>query len=173
MEWFAFFEKGIWFGCAAMGFGILFNVPPRTLFIIWILAATGGLLKLLLVHFGYNVILASLAGSTLIGVTSVWAAHNKHAPPLVFAIPSVIPLVPGVFAYKMMLGFIKLAGSTLVENYNQILAETVNNSLKMLFILMSLAVGVAFPTLISRKSSIKYMNFFKRKNEAEKESAIS
>jgi uncharacterized membrane protein YjjB (DUF3815 family) len=165
MNWLAFFEKGIWLGFAAMGFGILFNVPQRTLFIIWILGALGGLSKFLLVHYGFSVILASFAGSTLIGILSVYSAHNKHAPPLVFAIPAVIPMVPGVFAYKMMLGLIKLAGNTPVAAYGQILDETVNNGLKVFFILMCLSVGVSFPTLVTGKSSIKEIKLFKAKDK--------
>ena len=163
MFWIEFLEKGIWLGLAAMGFGILFNVPPRTLFIIWILGALGGLTRLALVKAGYSVVLASLAGSVLIGILSVYAAHNKHAPPLVFAIPSVIPMVPGVFAYKMMLGLIKLAGNSTFDGYNQVLDETINNGLKVFFILMCLSVGVAFPTLITGKSSIKDIRLFRGK----------
>ena len=34
-------EKGIWFGFAALGFAILFNVPQRTLLIIWSIGALG------------------------------------------------------------------------------------------------------------------------------------
>jgi uncharacterized membrane protein YjjB (DUF3815 family) len=167
MDWLVFFEKGIWLGFAAMGFGILFNVPQRTLFTIWILAALGGLIKFLMVHSGFSVVLASLAGSTLIGILSVYAAHNKHAPPLVFAIPSVIPMVPGVFAYKMMLGLIHLAGNKVNEGFDQVLNETVNNGLKVFLILMCLSVGVAFPTLVTGKSSIKDIKLFKEKIKAD------
>jgi uncharacterized membrane protein YjjB (DUF3815 family) len=165
MEWFQWVEKGIWLGFAALGFGILFNVPQRTLLIIWFLGAFGGLCKSALLLTGANVVLASLCGAVLIGVLSVFAAKNKHAPPLVFAIPSVIPMVPGVFAYKMMLGLIKLAGNVPLENYSQILNETINNGLKVFFILMSLAVGVAFPTLVTGKSSTKDMRLFSRKSK--------
>jgi len=162
MEWFSFFEKGIWFGFAALGFAILFNVPPRTLVIVWLLAAVGGLTKLLMLHFDIGVVMASFGGASVIGILSIPAAHNKHAPPLVFAIPAVIPMVPGVFAYKMILGLIKLAGDPNTSLYPQILSETVNNALKVLFILMSLAVGVAIPMLITRKNSIKDIKIKKK-----------
>jgi uncharacterized membrane protein YjjB (DUF3815 family) len=165
MDWISFFEKGIWFGFAAFGFGILFNVPARTLFTIWILAALGGLVKTIIVHLGYNVVLASLGGASLIGILSVYAALNKQAPPLVFAIPAVIPMVPGVFAYKMMLGLIRLAGTAPVDSYEIILTETVNYGLKVLFILMAISVGVAFPTLIGSRSSTKDLDFFKHKRD--------
>ena len=149
-------EKGIWFGFAALGFAVLFNVPQRTLIVIWMLGAAGGLTKLLLMQASIGIVVATLAGAAVIGILSVSAAHNKHAPPLVFSIPSVIPMVPGAFAYRMMLGLIKLAGTAVTDpTYHQTLAETTSNGLKTMFILMSLAAGVAIPMLISRKDTIK------------------
>jgi uncharacterized membrane protein YjjB (DUF3815 family) len=162
MDWLAFFEKGIWFGFAAVGFSILFNVPPRTILIVGILGALGGLTKLFSIHLGASVLLASLLGASLIGILSIQAAHNKHAPPLVFSIPAVIPMVPGVFAYQAILGLITLTGNPSNPDYNQILAHTVNNGLNAIFILMSLAVGVAIPMLITRKSTAKHIKIRKK-----------
>jgi len=156
LEFLMILEKGIWFGFAALGFAILFNVPQRTLKIIWLIAAAGGLTKLVLIQFNIDIVIATFAGATLIGILSVYAAHNKHAPPLVFSIPSVIPMIPGAFAYRMMLGLIQLSGTAVSSNtYFQTLAETTSNGLKTMFILMALAVGVAIPMLISRKETIK------------------
>ena len=149
-------EKGIWFGFAALGFAILFNVPQRTLLIIWLIGATGGLTKLMLMQCDIGIVISTFAGASLVGILSVYAAHNKHAPPLVFSIPSVIPMIPGAFAYRMMLGLMKLAGTAVPnDTYYQTLAETTSNGLKTMFILMALAVGVAIPMLISRKETIK------------------
>ncbi|MEI6142228.1 MAG: threonine/serine exporter family protein [Mariniphaga sp.] len=156
LEFLMILEKGVWFGFAALGFAVLFNVPQRTLIIIWMLGAAGGLTKLLLMQANIGIVVATLAGAAVIGVLSVSAAHNKHAPPLVFSIPSVIPMVPGAFAYRMMLGLIKLAGTAVTDpSYHQTLAETTSNGLKTMFILMSLAAGVSIPMLISRKDTIK------------------
>ena len=149
-------EKGIWFGFAALGFAVLFNVPQRTLKIIWLIAAAGGLTKLMLMQCNVGIVVATFAGASLVGLLSVYAAHNKHAPPLVFSIPSVIPMIPGAFAYRMRLGLMQLSGTAVSnETYYQTLAETTSNGLKTMFILMALAVGVAIPMLISRKETIK------------------
>jgi len=156
MDFINILEKGFWAGFAALGFAILFNVPQRTLLIIWSMGALGGLLKFLLLGLEVNIVLASLAGASLIGVLSVYAAHNKHAPPLVFSIPSVIPMVPGTFAYRMMLGCMELVGtSSNSETYLKTLAETTNNGLKAIFILIALSAGVAIPMLVTRKDTFK------------------
>jgi uncharacterized membrane protein YjjB (DUF3815 family) len=156
MDFINILEKGFWAGLAALGFAILFNVPQRTLFVIWAMGALGGLTKFLLLGAEVNIVLASLAGAALIGVLSVYAAHNKHAPPLVFSIPSVIPMVPGAFAYRMMLGCMELAGTgSNSETYLKTLAETTNNGLKAIFILIALSAGVAIPMLVTRKDTFK------------------
>lgn len=156
MDLLSIFEKGIWAGFAALGFAVLFNVPQRTLIMIWAMGAMGGLTKFLLLELQVSIVPASLVGATLIGVLSVYAAHNKQAPPLVFSIPSVIPMVPGAFAYRMMLGCMELVGTpSNSPNYLNTLAETTNNGLKAIFILIALSAGVAIPMLVTRKDTFK------------------
>lgn len=157
-----FLEKGLWFGLAAVGFAVLFNVPVRTLLPTFIMAALGGLTKLMLLHLDLNVILATLLGAAVIGTLSIPFAHYKHSPPPIFAIPAVIPMVPGIFAYRMMLGLINLAGNINPETYQQILSETINNGIKVMLILMSLAAGVGIPMLVTRKESAKDIRFKSR-----------
>ena len=154
MSWLVILEKCLWFGSAALGFSVLFNVPPRTLSIVWLLGAAGGFVKLLALDFGVGPVMASFLGASAVGLLSIPAAHNKHAPPLVFSIAAVIPMVPGVFAYRMMLGIIQLTGEV-GDAYGPVLSETVNAGAKTLFILMALAVGVGFPNLLTRKESAK------------------
>ena len=147
--------KSIWAGFAAIGFAILFNVPRRTIFPIWVLGAIGGLIKFSAMHFETGIVLASFLGATVVGIISVKLAHMRNSPPLVFSTPSVIPMVPGFFAYKMMLGLIALTSIENTDAYLQTLIETVNNGAKMMFVLISLGTGVAIPMLLSRKESIK------------------
>jgi uncharacterized membrane protein YjjB (DUF3815 family) len=158
MDW-IIVEKSVWFGFAAVGFAVLFNVPVRTLVATFTMGVVGGFIKFGLIHLGLNIILASFAAAVIIGVLSISFAHIRHAPPPVLAIPSVIPLVPGILAYRMMLGLIKLSGDIPKEAFNQALFETVNNGLKVMFILMGIAVGVAVPMLLTRKDSAKHIKF--------------
>ncbi|WP_069660792.1 threonine/serine exporter family protein [Arcticibacter eurypsychrophilus] len=164
MEIFLLTEKCIWFGLGAAGFAVLFNVPSKTLIYIAFMGALGGFLKVTLMHFyETNVIISTLCGATLIGFLSVYFAHKTHSPPPVLAIPACIPMIPGKFAYKMVLGLVNLSGDIDHSTYTQVMSETVNNGLKVVFILMSIAGGVGIPLLISRKESSKGMRFRKRK----------
>jgi uncharacterized membrane protein YjjB (DUF3815 family) len=155
--------KSFWAGIAAIGFAVLFNVPRRVLFSIWSLGAIGGMIKFSAMHFESGIVLASFLGATVIGIISIQMAHMRNSPPLVFSIPSVIPMIPGVFAYKMMLGLIALTEIEKTDVYLQTLIETVNNGAKMSFVLIALGIGVALPMLITRKESIKKSEFNKGK----------
>jgi uncharacterized membrane protein YjjB (DUF3815 family) len=64
-------------------------------------------------------------------------------------------MVPGFFAYKMMLGFIALTSIEDTDIYMHTLMETVNNGAKTAFILASLGIGVAIPMLITRRETVK------------------
>ena len=150
MNWIEILERCIWFGFAAMGFAVLFNVPPRTLVTIWLLGAVGGFVKLVMLKLGLGSVMASFLGASTIGLLSIPAAHNKSAPPMVFSIAAVIPMVPGVFAYRTIVGLVQLTGD-IASSYPQTLSETVNNGAKAMFILMALAVGVGLPNIITRK----------------------
>lgn len=147
--------KGLFAGIAAIGFSILFNVPSRTLPAIGSLACIGGIIKFSCLNLDTNIILASLIGASAVGILSIVSARRFYAAPLIFSIPSVIPMVPGAYVYNMMLGFIDLTVINNNQEYIQILLSTINNGLNALFIVMSLAVGVAVPMLIARKESIK------------------
>ena len=162
MDWSILLEKCFWFGLGAVGFAVLFNVPRRTLAAIFIMGAAGGLTKTVMLLLNLNVILATFIGAALVGFLSIIFAHKKHAPPPIFAIPAVIPMVPGILAYRMMLGLITLAGTINDVTYTHVLAETVNNGLKVMLILMSLASGVGVPMLLTRKDSAKEIRFGKK-----------
>lgn len=162
MNWLDIGASCPWFGFAALGFAVLFNVPPRALVAVWLLAVAGGFVKLVTLGLGLGPVTASLLGASTIGVLSIPAAHNRHAPPMVFSIAAVIPMVPGVFAYRTMIGLVQLTGEV-DSAYQQALSETINNGAKALFILMALAVGVALPNIVMRLDSAKQMKIGKRK----------
>ena len=156
-NWLLFLDRWFWLGIGAIGFAILFNVPQRTILTIFLMGAFGGSLKFAVLALGGNIVMASFFGAMLVGFASIIAAHYKHSPPFVLAIPAVIPMVPGAFAYRAMLGVIHLTGKIDHTTFLTILEETVDNGLKAFFVLAALALGVSTPMLISRRESAKNM----------------
>lgn len=155
MEIIQILERMIWPGLAAIGFAILFNVPKRTLWVIYAMGAMCGLTKLTALHLGVDIVTASFLGAIVVGFLSIPAAHSKHSPMYVFAIPSVISMIPGAFTYRALLGLMRLTTTMDAATYTDTLQQTTSNGLKAIFILLSLAVGVALPMLITRRESAK------------------
>lgn len=157
------FAKGFWCGCAALGFSLLFNAPTRALLPVWFCGFLAGMVKfgLLSPAVGVGIIAASFAASLSIGLVSIPIAHLRHVTPMIFAIPAVIPLVPGAFAYRTMLGLMKLAGKVGAD-YSTVLDETVHNGVTTLFIILAISLGAAVPMHIMRKESVKNFGKFPR-----------
>jgi uncharacterized membrane protein YjjB (DUF3815 family) len=156
MEWYTIIIKAFWCGFAALGFGILFNAPARALLPVWIGGFIAGLVKfsMMFPSIGAGVVLSSFAAAVLVGVLSIPIAHLRHVTPMIFALPSVIPLIPGVFAYRTMLGLMMLVQSP-AAGQPGLLSETVYNGLITFFIIMALSLGVTVPLHVMRKDSVK------------------
>jgi uncharacterized membrane protein YjjB (DUF3815 family) len=152
-DWLEILHKAFWCGCGATGFAVLFNTPARALLAIYLCGFTAGLIKFTIIHpdVGGGIILASLIAASAVGFASIPVAHWRHVPPIVISIPSVIPFVPGSYAYRAMLGLIKFINHTEVE----VLTKTIHNGLMTLFIVMVLALGVTLPMLLFRIESVK------------------
>lgn len=154
MDWITLALKGLLGGCAAVGFSILFNVPNRTLIIIFAMGTIAILAKNLLMDFFLvGIVPSSFIAATIIGIIAFYSAKLKRTPPVVFSVPSVIPMVPGIFTYRFMLGIIELSGNN-SENFIETFQKTTNNGLKAGFILMALAIGVSLPSIVLRKDAL-------------------
>jgi uncharacterized membrane protein YjjB (DUF3815 family) len=151
-EWIIIAAKAFWCGCAALGFGILFNAPARALLPIWVAGFVTGFIKFTALHpvVGLGIIGSSFIAALVSGFVVVLIATWQKLPPSIVAIPSVIPLIPGIFAYKTMLGAMKLT-TAIGDDYTSILSTTVHTGLKTLFIVLGISLGVAIPIQLLRR----------------------
>ncbi|WP_139492578.1 threonine/serine exporter family protein [Brevibacillus dissolubilis] len=101
---------------SAVAYGMLFNVPVRTL----LAGGTVGMLAWLIFKslpvFGAQIGLATFAAATFISLASQWLSVKLRVPSTNFSTAGIIPLVPGSTAYKTMLSFVNgdyLQGITL------------------------------------------------------------
>ncbi|TNJ42895.1 threonine/serine exporter family protein [Tamlana fucoidanivorans] len=149
-------EVSFWSGIAALGFGIIFNVPKKTIFTIFLLGSSAGLIKFFLLYFDCHVALSSLVAATFVGFISIPIAHKIHHPPVVFSIPAVIPMIPGYFAYETILSIMNFVFIETDEGKRLMLIDAIfANGFQMIYILLSLTIGVSLPMLILNKSSVK------------------
>jgi uncharacterized membrane protein YjjB (DUF3815 family) len=156
MDWYIIITKAFWCGCAATGFGILFNTPTRSLLSIWIGGFTAGLVKYLLLDpaIGSGIILSSFLAGMLAAIVALPLAYLRKVPQILVALPSIIPLVPGIFAYRAMMGLMKLAKQSGSE-YPSIISDTVYNGVMAFFVIMAITFGLSVPLILTRIPFIK------------------
>jgi uncharacterized membrane protein YjjB (DUF3815 family) len=143
-------QDAFWSGVAALGFAVLFNVPVRTLPACALGGAVGHATRTLLMQFGLQIETAALAGATVIGFLSIFFARRWRAPAPVFAVTGAIPMVPGTFAFRTMMGLLTLT-STGIDANASLLVEISLNAVKTALILGALAAGIAAPALFFRR----------------------
>ncbi|MRI32881.1 threonine/serine exporter [Endozoicomonas sp. OPT23] len=156
MTW-ILFEKCLWAALAAIGFATLFTAPIRVFWATALLAALGYGLRGITLHYGGDLLSGTLIASCTMGLLAIQIAHWVHTPTTVFMAPAVIPMVPGVFAYRSMMGLMELSRAQ--EASADLLILAVGNGLNTIFVLLALAIGVSLPSLLFRNRSVKEIRF--------------
>ena len=127
----------------SLGFSIIFNIPKRLLLI----SAIGGMISifvrnLIVLKFGWSIILGSFIAATLVSIISLKIANLVRSPILVLAIPSVIPMIPGVLLYRLLFGIINIKNLDAVS-----FMAVVQSGVTAILIIIGITVGVTIPNI--------------------------
>ncbi|WP_434762395.1 threonine/serine exporter family protein [Vibrio fortis] len=129
----------------AVGFALVFNVPQRALVYCALGGAIGHGSRYLMMHFGVPIEWATFFAATLVGMIGVHWSHKLLAHPKVFTVAALIPMVPGVFAFKAMIAMVEINN---IGYTPDLVAMLMENFLKAMFIIAGLAIGLAVPGLL-------------------------
>ncbi len=91
-------------GSAAVA--VAFNVPPRALWVCGVLGNVAWSGELFLRTHGDSMLAANFSAALIVAMLAELAARVQRLPVTCFAVPGVIPLVPGFSLYKAMYGFV-------------------------------------------------------------------
>lgn len=124
---------------STMAFGILFNVPRRSL-------ASGGLVGMLgwviytglIAYLQVDMVIATLTSAFSIATLSQFLARYHKMPAILFSITGIIPLVPGGLAYDAIRRFME-------NNYT----VGVQLGTKTLMIAGAIAFGLIFSGMLT------------------------
>ena len=129
----------------AVGFALVFNVPVKALKYCAIGGAIGHGTRFVLMHYGVSIEWSTLCAATTVGMIGVHWSHRFLAHPKVFTVAALIPMVPGVFAFKAMIAMVEINQAGYSPELWVMLIE---NSIKTIFIIAALAIGLAMPGLL-------------------------
>ncbi|WP_371378458.1 threonine/serine exporter family protein [Thalassotalea aquiviva] len=130
---------------AAIGFALVFNVPARLLFLCAAGGAIGHSFRTLLMYFDGSIVWSSFFAAALVGVIGVYWSRKYLVPRPVFTVASVIPMIPGTYAFKAMISLLSMQQ----VGYTEVLmANLFENGVTMVFILLALSFGLALPSVV-------------------------
>ena len=141
-------QDAFWSGLAALGFAILFNVPPRALVWCALAGALGHATQTLLMDRGAEIAPATLVGASVVGVYAMCLARYQKMPSVVFSVVGVIPMVPGVFAFRTMISLLRISTAKSDAALQEALFSAFQNGVITGLVLAALAAGIAAPTLL-------------------------
>nr|WP_320058755.1 threonine/serine exporter family protein [uncultured Bacteroides sp.] len=152
----AIIYDGLFAAVAAIGFAIISNPPRKALAIAAFLAAVGHGLRYYLLHsdlFNVDIATASFFAAIAIGLLSIPFARYVHCPAEVFSFPALLPMIPGMFAYKSILFLTKFLQSKDQTASFQYIEQFFRNGITTIFVLFALVVGVAIPIFLFHRQS--------------------
>lgn len=129
----------------AVGFALLFNVPKSALKYCASLGALGHGCRTLLIYFDLAPIFATFIAAGLVGLLGAKLSQHYLAHPKVFTVAAIIPMIPGIYAYKAMIALVQIHHHGFSDLLFQ---QMVNYFLKTAFSLGALVFGLALPGLL-------------------------
>ena len=159
------FLDGLFAASAGIGFGAISDPPLRAFKMIAILAAVGHACRYCLMHFlGVDIATASLFGAIIIGFGSMWLGRKVYCPLTVLYIPALLPMIPGKFAYNMVLSLL-MSLQTVKEPglLNKYMETFFSNSLVTCTVVFMLAIGATLPILLFPKFAFSITRHRKNK----------
>ena len=146
---------GLFAAVAGVGFAIISNPPRKALLVCALLACVGHGIRYFLMH-NSNLMLDQVTASTIagfvIGLLAVPFAMRIHCPAECFAFPSLLPMVPGMFAYKAVRDLINIV--RLPDEYTmEYVSRFFHNSSLTVLVMFGMVVGCIIPIFIFHRQS--------------------
>lgn len=135
----------LWAMPAALGFAVLFNVPPRSLRACCLLALAGHVTRKLAMVTGADLVLATLLAGCVIGFLARSWANRVGVTPAVFSVSAAIPLVPGTLLYKAVHALLLIVSTGGSAN---LLIDAGTSAVRGGLTVMALALGIVSPLLL-------------------------
>lgn len=133
-----------------LGFAYACNPPIKTLFLSALLAAVGHGFRFALIEFFYfqNLAIATFLAAFAVGCLGMVLARMSKTPAEIIAFPALLPMIPGIYAYRAILYLFNFINADEMEAKTHYLVEFFDHFFTTLSVTLALAVGVSVTLLI-------------------------
>ena len=104
---------------------------------------------------GLHIVIASTLAALLVGVLAVLLSPVAAMPAETCLFPSLLPMIPGVYAYKTFGGLVMCMYRGSEGEFNRYFYLFASNGITCLFILMGLVAGATIPIFLLKKISFR------------------
>lgn len=155
---FKIIEDGLFAAIAAIGFSSISNVPRRAYLCCGLTAAVGHAMRFMLMSSGMggmNIIWASTIAAFIIGIVGVLLAPTVKCPAEVCLCPALLPMIPGMYAYRAVAATIGCLGAADETAFNHYLYLLNYNGMTCIFVILGMVVAVNLPVFMMKRISFQ------------------
>jgi uncharacterized membrane protein YjjB (DUF3815 family) len=145
---------------AAIGFAAISRPPKRAYKYCALIAAIGHASRYVLMldcgpHF--HIVAASTIAAFIIGTLAVLLTTFSKTPAETCLFPALLPMIPGIYAYKTVGGLVMCLASTSAgaEKFNYYFFQFASNGITTLFIILGMVIGATLPIFMFKKISFQ------------------
>ena len=145
-------EDALFSALAALGYLFLFNVPGRIAWACVVCGVASHTTRTLCMHLGLDILSGTLIGALAAGFLAQGFARHFRAPAVAFAFPGVVAMIPGAFAFRVVIGCLQIvaAGAAAATT---LVTETLALSVSCLLMVAAIALGIAAPLILTKKGT--------------------
>lgn len=153
------FQDALFSAIAAIGFACASNPPRRAYLYCGIIAAAGHASRYLILQSesadsGFF-LFATATAALLIGLLAVIAAPLAKVPAETYLYPALLPMIPGMYAYRMFGALVMLLSDSGEEGFYHNFYLFASQGLMFFAILLVMAVGSTAPIFLFKRLSFQ------------------
>ena len=153
-----FLQDALFSAIAAIGFAAISNPPRRAYLICAFIAAAGHSTRFLLMQsnlMALHIVIASTIAAFIIGILAVLFSPGTRVPAETYLYPSLLPMIPGIYAYKTFGALVMCVYKTGEDTFRHYFYLFANNGLTCFFILLGMAIGATLPMFLMKRISFQ------------------
>lgn len=143
-----FLKDALLAAMAAIGFGAISRIPLKAYAWCGIIAAAGHSVRYLLLNpdiLGLHIVLATFLSAFVIGSLSVFVSPFAKTPAEAYLFPSLLPMIPGIYAYKAFGGLAMCLLGDSRDSFDFYFYQFAHNSFITLGIILAMTIGATIP----------------------------
>lgn len=151
-------EDALLSAIAAIGFAAISRPPRRVYAYCALIAAAGHSLRFILMNpslGAMNIIMSTVIAAFLVGLLAVLFSPLSRTPAETCLFPSLLPMIPGIYAYKSFGGLAMCIIGEGREVFDFYFYQFSFNAMMCVFIILGMVFGATVPIFLFKKISFQ------------------